>query len=72
MLFDGQNYPDKLIRSSSGHCLCEDCCRQRPEREAELREFLRLATTTSAGRFYRKTHTDVGKPRVRNRKGRFT
>lgn len=51
MLFDGLSYQ---IKSSGGHCLCEDCCRQRPERAEELKQFIHLATTTSAGRYWRK------------------
>lgn len=44
-------FPDKMAGKPS-KCLCEDCIRQRPERAAELAEFLHMATTTSATRYW--------------------
>ena len=46
-------FPDKMAGKPS-KCLCDDCIRQRPERAAELAEFLHMATTTSAGRYWRR------------------
>lgn len=46
-------FPDKMSGKPT-RCLCEDCVRQRPERAAELAEFQKMASTTSAGRYWRK------------------